>query len=35
MEGANNLSDKFQEKLNKGKVNLDGLKSWLKAQMKN
>jgi len=33
MERAKYLSSKFQEKLNKGKVKLDGVKSWLKAQM--
>ena len=33
MEGAKYLSDKFKEKLNKGNVKLDGVKSWLKGQM--
>ena len=33
MEGAKYLSQKFQEKLDKGSMKLDGVKSWLKAQM--
>ena len=33
MEGAKYLSQKFQEKLDKGSMKLDGVKSWLKGQM--
>ena len=33
MEGAKYLSDKFQEKSDKGSMKLDGVKSWLKSQM--